>query len=741
MSEYTSFDQLENDYDGSSTKNEKAIWEVGWNKEEELHKWLLTEYDFLVDKSKDRLNEIKKHTALYKGIHYYSQESRTSRRDREETSSKFKTKVVVNHLYDITEQKVARAVKFRPNVSVLPVQDEQEDRYSAKMAKMVYDHVYDQQRLDYHNQEAVRSAHIGGEAYLFCEWNPDAGDELEESKRAREEDQVLPLLDENGEEIKDALGNKREINTKDNPVNKGEIELWVESGYNIFLDMKEDYRDCEFMFRREVCGTAELKKRYPNKAGKLNPDKSAKYFDFSRFEEQSLRRQTWVIHCYVRNARYAPGGRYIKFTRGCILENRELGYSHGDFPCERLYEIKVPGQLHGQSAYVHGRSLQAHYNNMSSMELRNLYMLGHPKIAVPYKSCNLESLGNDATILQYKGPVKPEVLSFNPTPPQVADQKQHLVEVMGQIMGVHGVSRGEPPPGVKAGVALQFLAEQEHERQNAFIANYNEFVRRSAQKIISTAGDYYQAEDDRVLRVIGKDNEYLTEYLDPKYLTKAFDYKIQNSSALPRSMPARTQQILDLQETFPDMFSREQVMDMLELGNTQRMYDESTAVIKMAEQAFENLCDGKESAPPEKWQDHINWWKVFSARIQSIRFSKLDQERKNMILDHIEAREMLMMEKAEKNPAFMQEVEALAQWPLMYEKPLPPPPPPMPPGEEMMPPPGDMGMPPEAMPPEAMGAPGMGPPPPPMMPNLPNLEQQGMEENPELPPINPLMPS
>lgn len=724
MKNYTSFADLDGQ-NSDTGKNEKPVWEVGFNDEKELLKWLNREFKDIEQNSDGRINDIKKNIALYKGVHYYSQEARVSRRDREEVTSKYRQKVVVNHLYEITERKVAKAVKFKPNVAVTPVQDESEDRHSAKVSKMVYDHIYEFESLDMKNAQAVKLCFVTGEAYAFIEWDPDKGPEIEETRKAREEGIELPVLDDEGNEVKDNLGKAMKI--KD-PIAQGDVSVKIVNPMYVFPERKRNWEDLTFIFRKEIKDLAEMKKRYPKKADEIKADKEASYFDFSKFEESKMQREVWVHHFYHKKTKMCPEGRHVIFTKDAILYNRPLDYSHGDFPCERLCEIEIPDELHGQSSFMHGRALQGHHNNLVSMQVRNQYMCAHPKIAVPQGSVKLESLGNDITIVQYKGGIPPQVLQFNPTSPQTIELAERMKEDMGVLMGVQGVSKGEPPPGVKAGVALQFLSEQEHERSNSFVASYNDFVRRCAAKIISVAGDKYKEDDRRILRVLGKNNEYLSEFLDPKHLTKSFDFRIQNSSSLPKSVPARTQTLIDLSERWPDMFTKEQIMDMLEMGNVNRFYDESTAAIKAAEQAYEMMVDGKEVPAPAEYQDHINWWKIFASRIQSIQFMKMPEETKQLILDHLEAREMLMVEKMEKNPVFAEQLNAIPSWPMLYEKPAPPPGMDMPPPMEG----GPMGPGPEGE---------MPPPPQQGSEQLVQMQAQGQEVNPQLPPLQPGMPS
>lgn len=657
------FDQLSENGLGS-TRNKKAIWEVGFDKEDDLLKWLIAEVDYLKQRNKERIDEVRKQIALYKGVQYQTSDAKTTSRDKEDTSSKYKQKVVVNHLYDMCEQKVSAAVKFKPNIAVIPQNDDIDDAYAAKMAKAAFDNLSEQQNLDMKLASCARRAIITDAAWMFIEWNPDLGPELEESKELEEDE--LPMM-KDGEEIKDQFGKVKKINKKEiGPVNIGDVELCVVGTQKILLEDKDVYQKVNFLFREEPEDIAVLKKRYKQKADKIKADEMTRVWDFGKNDEVQAHNQTFVYYFYHRFSREVPRGRFIKFTKQAILENRDLPYDHGELPCERLIEIEVPDELNGKGSFHNGKHLQAHVNNLTSMIMRNQYMAAHPKWFVPFGSINLDTLGNDLTIVQYRGAQAPVLSQASPTGPETYNLRKLLIEEMGQIMGVHGVSRGEPPPGIKAGVALQFLAEQEHERQNAFIANFNDFIKRIAQKSISVMAQYYEKDDKRIAGLAGSENKHLGKYLDPEQLTRPIAVKIQNASALPKSIAARTQQIIDLNESFPNMFSQEQVVDMLDLGKVQRFYDQATSAVRCAEENFEMLVDGADAPPPEEFEDHLQHWKVFSAKIQEHSFKQLPKDRQEKVKAHLRAREMLMFDKSRKSPGYTKVLETLTNYPLLF---------------------------------------------------------------------------
>jgi hypothetical protein len=636
-----SFDDLDANSSNNSL-NLKPIWALENPSPDDIHKWLISELTEMQQDSKDRINEVKKNIALYKGIHYYSQDSRTSNRDTVDTASKYKQKVVVNHLFDFTEQKLSRAVKFKPNISVVPIADTSEDRYSAKITKQFYDQVSEVENLDDKDQDAIRKALITGETFSFCEWDENKG-------------MTFPVV----AELK-ALGKEVE------EISIGDISIKNYLPHKVFLEQAESLEQVKFLFKEDIEETELLKRKYPEVANKLKPE-NRNYFSITKLEDVKLTRHSIVWTFYHKKTKEFPTGAQYKFTKDTMLEILPLPYEHGMIPCARLTEIQIPGELNGRSFYTHAGPLQAHINNLTSMAMRNQYMAAHPKWMVPHGSVKLESLGNDLTIVQYRGAQPPVLSQANPTSPETYNLRKMLIDEAGQISGVFGVSRGEPPPGIKAGVALQFLSEQENERLNAFLANISEYRKTLAKLIIKTAAQFYTNDDQRKMKIVGKGQEHTTEFIDVKHLQKDYDIRVQNTASLPKSIAARTQYILDISQTYPNLFTPEQVIDMLDLANDERMKTESTSAVRHAEDSFEALCEGKPYPEPQEYEDHIIWWKIFYAKIQEFAFKRMPDETRATVLAHLNAREMLMFDKAQKNPLFAQQLSQLPNFPVLFE--------------------------------------------------------------------------
>jgi hypothetical protein len=213
---------------------------------------------------------------------------------------------------------------------------------------------------------------------------------------------------------------------------------------------------------------------------------------------------------------------------------------------------------------------------------------------------------------------------------------------------------------------MQFLNEQENERANNFMLKVNEFIRLVAIQTISVAGQNYKPHDKRMIRIQGSGNEWMTKYFNVDWLKPSFDIKVANSSALPESKAQRTQNIIELNQGFPGLFSNEQVLEMLDIGNSDKLVDAATIAVRSAEAENNDVMNGEQMLPPAEYEDHINHWRVHARLFQSPGFKKQPIEVQNAAKDHMIATEMMMFEQAKKNPLFAKKTQELSLFPMFF---------------------------------------------------------------------------
>ena len=643
------FDDIESREADPSITKEPFYKFIKKNKEERLE-WLRGVANALIDQSQDRTRVQRDHLLMYRGVVTRLAE-RTMDRERNARRLNRMQKFVVNHLYDLTETKVSQMNRIKPAVEVLPVNDEWQDRASAKVVKFVNDHLWRQNDIDSKRIDMHRQAKIFGESYMFVTWNPNKGDLNPAYVAARD------------------AGMDADALVKQGKIDKfiGDVDYSVELPWRVLLQRKEKFCDCEYVFRMSVKPTEELKDDYPRK--KINEDEEFYVFDTDTADEKFIEKHNIVMEFFHKKTDKVPNGYYAKFVMSDILEEEDepKELMHGRLPIVRLTDLDVPNVLNGVSRYETIAAIQGMYNNLSTMIARNIFLTGHAKIVMPRGAAKIEQLGNDNTIVQYQGPVPPQYMS----PPQLSPEsftfRQMLKEEMQVIYGSHGISRGEVPKGITAASALQFLNELESERATSDIAKDSFMIKDIAKLGIAVAGAFYNVEDGRMVRIVGENNQFLIRHFDTAHLHKSYDIRFDNSTGLPETKSAKIQRILDAMQRNPNMVSPERWEYLLELADTEKMSSLATEAIKAADSIVEDIMAGREVAPLEDWHDLIVHWETYVKSMQSRAFNEeANPAIRSKMKDHVFWTEEAMLDKAKKNPEFQARLATLNLFPVFH---------------------------------------------------------------------------
>lgn len=307
-----------------------------------------------------------------------------------------------------------------------------------------------------------------------------------------------------------------------------------------------------------------------------------------------------------------------------------------------------------------------------NMAIKQINLGAHPHWFIEGGAVDDQALGNDFTIVKVKQGMKAPVLAqSNPVSPQVFEFMQSIKDLYYQMAKSNSIVQGEPPPGVTAFVALQFVSESENRRISNDSASVNESMRQTYEMILQVAGQFYKPTDKRTMMILGKDNRWTIAKYNPKSLRGPYSIIMQNSSALPDSKALRTQFILDMAKQFPGMFPESQIAEMLDLGQSEKFLDVASLAAKAAEDENEYILDGGKQIDPQMHEDLITHWKVHVSSIQDIGFKTqaTPEVQKNM-REHILATEFLMWQMANRSSAYMNLINVMCpQFPIYFTVP------------------------------------------------------------------------
>lgn len=648
------------DLDESETTDNtfRPIWTINLNDKEEVHSWVIKEYKYLMKINQFRHQQMMEHLLIYKGDQFSPDDNKTindfldiSRRPKRNKNQR----LIINHLFDLTETRVSRSTRNSPQPEVLPANsNELSDRNAAKSSQQILNYLAFINRLSVKDIQLNRRAYIFGESYTTNLWNKDLGDihplwlEAKERNFLNEDDTPIEGLDPK------------------EPLMTGEVEVKLVLPWRMLLEEKDSFNEVNHCFVTDVRDVDELKKDYPKSAEEMKP-LEAQIFDSNILRTRKLRNETLEITFFHKKTKYLPKGLEIKFTLGQLLDKLDFRYDHKKLPITRLTDIDIEGVLHGESYFTQTKNIQWRHNQLTSDIITNQRMMSKPKWMVPKGKVDIKALGDSRTIVSFSGRVAPQLVSMSPTPPEVFSFRRELKEDMEQIGVVTGVARRDPPPGVTASVAMRFMSELEAERGSVTVSKHNEMMRDIYEQMLSIAGTFYDASDGRTMRVLGKDQEFEIQSLETANLSKAYDVIIRNVASLAESRSSKEARIFDALDRRPDLLSDEQLIDVLQLGSTDKMTSLLTESLRAAEAENEALLSGKQVPEPAVYEEPIVHWRVHIQRMQSYSL-KISANPGDLegLEQHIWMTEFLMTEKAKENPTFQAKLATLALFPIYY---------------------------------------------------------------------------
>lgn len=649
----------------------RPFWSINRQDDRETLNWLSDTLDTLQNEQEDRAYNQVRNVRFYNGVQMLQErDTRTIDWDRRPIN---KTGMfVLNHARDLINQVVNRIMRYNPAVNVLPVNNEYTDRIGARVGKRVADHIFRLNDMRDVAENSVREAKLCGESYMIVDYDPFTGDLDPQYDLMQEVLAVDPNIDfqnSAGQEV--LLQMVKRV---------GEVRFRQPLPWMVFLHPAARWKDVEYCFIGSMKHMDELRAENPG-------------VDFSNIKPTSLPRATsgtvpkgykygdWVVEYefYHIGHRFLDEGAYCRFIPGVLLKHEPLPFSHRGLPLARFTDIDDPFGLHGLSILDDLRPPLVLFNRLANLMYRNVAIGAHPKMFVPNGSCNFNSLANGMLVVEYDPPYEPKLVSFNTIGAEVFQLSEKVMSWAQQFSGVFGISRGETIPNARAGSILSFYEEQEEQREGSQIKKYNSFIERVATLSLGTAGDFYSPDDGRTIRVVGKNNQYkVYKIQDVSKLSGPYDIIAQRTTALAESKQGRIDQISTLSSAplagpseagKPGLFTREQILRMLEVADLPAFFEAATAAVDAAESENEDIYEGREVAPPEEWHQHLVHWNVHYQFIQSREFSDtqgVPPEVRQNILDHLLVHEGWMYMQAQKSLAFCNELVTNPNYPCIF---------------------------------------------------------------------------
>ena len=506
-----------------------------------------------------------------------------------------------------------------------------------------------------------------GHSFIHVYWDKEAGPIHPSYRKLKDSGKDIPIIDKKtGKPIK---GKKIQ-----SPVKVGDVNVEVLGPDRVFPEIgPKSWEKVNEVDIIEWKNKWELKAEYPKVADSITEEKG-NYLGYELNDFQNPDDMIMVKTFYHKKTKWLPKGAKIIWIDDVILSEEDYPFDEECLPLIPDTDIDIYGELWGRSFISNIEQQQRMYNNIESGQARDYGIGSAPKWLVPYNSTKVSSLNNEFTMVEYKGAIAPKLATSNPTNSQGFEFKDRLERRMGKFARVYDISRGEVPQGITANSALRFLDEQESQVIFPMQEKRKKRIVETQKMVLRRMQQFYKESEDRMIRTIGKNNEFMIESFKGADFSKIYDIRIQNQSALPDTKSGKINSIVDLNmstQTDP-IFRKEEIVNMLDLGLDEAFVDGATVAVTAAKTVVQSMLEGKPVPEPSVCDNFLVYYAVIDKTIQSFAFRKRAKDSTKKAFElYLTVLEGLMYERAMKNAKFTSELLLLNNYPMYFNVPEP----------------------------------------------------------------------
>lgn len=570
----------------------------------------------------------------------------------------------INEMYRLVMDQTSLVVSNELVAQVVPNNDDYNDKIAAKFTKMwldsmSYDLDLDMQRIKWEIQKK-----LFGECFVVPTWDEERGDLLPESKKFSKED--LPYLDADGKPVRGEDGKVVPLNKY---LREGDIDLVNPMPFNVHIDPQNKFSESNWFRYWEYIEPEYLHAKYGVKVESTEGGR----FDPASGVQKDNSNDTKVYVFYHRSHPLLPLGRRIVCTEDQILENESLEQyptliDSRRLPLVRMTDLDIGIGCRGTPILFRNcQNIVAAYNKVSNQQANNLEAESPHVFVHQTAGVDAERMEGGITVWEWKGNIKPTIETPSTNTTSIfkfrEDLKKNILEMGMQTP----MTRGDTPNAqLDSFIALQHFEDQRVQLASADIKGHIKAIENLYRMMMMIARDKMEPGDQKLIKIVGRNNKMNLKYFTPDNLDKVYDVKITTTGNLANSKAARTQLIMTIKREFPEIMSNEVFIDMLGLSSSEKFQNSITAAVNSAEAENEDMFNGEHVDPPARYEDLIVHWDTHRIPLQSQEYKVAPENIKMLFEMHVTATEKLMFEQAAESETFAARMAQLKQFPIFF---------------------------------------------------------------------------
>lgn len=557
-------------------------------------------------------------------------------------------------------RETARLGRNDPIFNVIPNTSDDSDVAAARVAEAVLQYLWRKLMMSRKYLEAREWLSALGTVFFDVGWDPKAGDPV---RRPVTELVETPVLDDSGEAAGARPEERPFIGADGEPVvdefRLGEIYCDVLSPFEIYpaSDGITSVDDQPWIVKARVRPVKDIKRDYPDAASKIEPqDVRPELSPGRRLASSASGAPDDASYAVVLEMREKPSparpqGRVLIVCGDVLLHEGPLPF--GKYNLVRIRRIRIPGSFWGESPIVASIPLQKEWNKILSQVIEHRETMKKGKILIPTTAEVRKAAftSEHAEIIYYNptgGP--PFQMQLHPLPADVWKELDVIKEVMMDIWSQHEVSRAYVPAGVRSGVAIEQLIEQDETTLGAVFRDITDALTELGARMLEIVEARYT--ETRTLKVVGDERGPDVKNFIGADLRGNHDVFVNIGSALPFLKITRHQEIKDryrlgLYGPPDDPEVRRKVLRLLEDTVVEDIYDDDRLDEANARRECQTMMTGTQ-VPARSYDNHRIHIKVHNHYRKLYEFeeaARWSPEIETLFDEHVRQHERMLAEE------------------------------------------------------------------------------------------------
>lgn len=423
-----------------------------------------------------------------------------------------KKKIFINHFRNLLEHIKVLTTTDRPVFEPRAINNDYKSLVQTKFARVLLDYYMRQEGLEEVIDGAMDHTLLGGEGFIFEEWDKNAGKIIGTVEEEAEELEEIEELDEEMDE-EDDMERLSVIKREGNVISRSFHPIDVARDWD-----KDTTEDNHWYIVRKRVNKYELAAKYPKRRDEIinsepfdNTMVSQSTIDI--YDDKRLRDGDQVYTFIFRHERTpaVPSGRQVELLGdGTVLFDGDLPYSDIS-----IYPIRFANKRGSNFGYTIAYDLlpiQIALDMLESIIITNQNSFGVQTITAKVGSNVVASqLADGLKLIEHHGDKPPAPMKLLSTAPEIFNHADNLIQQMETISGINSVSRGNPEASLKSGAALAMVQSMAIQFNSGLQHAYAQGLERVGTGLISMLKDYASA--PRVASIAGVGSKpYLKEF-------------------------------------------------------------------------------------------------------------------------------------------------------------------------------------------------------------------------------------